>query len=491
MVRIKQEENLVSLGGEDMAKLTHLLVRLRIRRSVLILGIVIVIASMPIVLESPSVGAESSVDGGTAHAAALAPTITGATPTIGGIARVGCLLTVQPGVWGPSPVTLTYQWKRNGSAISGATSSTYRAGPADQGALLTVTVTGRRAGFQAVTKTSASTTRITAGKFSPPIPTIYGTARVGGGLGVDAGNWGVPDISFTVQWNRNGSAIPGANSVFYIPRPLDRGSRITATVTGSASGYASSSISSNPTSSIDYGQFTGTNPVVVGTLTIGSVVTALVGNWSPIPDSIRYQWFRDGNLINGATRSDYQLQSSDAGAAITVDVTVSKNGYRPEMRSSLYRKDWQWVTRTETYSAWDLFSRCINFGDSFEACDPGSIFVPSDGVRLYSSGFGDVMNVATGIPMQGRATRWRVTFNDVSKPEASSFFAYNATGINAADTSLWNASMGFPLREIRHENFTTPWSSLISDGAAVFSIGSLDWSSLYFHSVTIEYDTVF
>ena len=86
--------------------------------------------------------------------------------------------------------------------------------------------------------------------------------------------------------------------------------------------------------------------------------------------------------------------------------------------------------------------------------------------------------------------RWRVTFNDVSKPDGQAFFVFNATGINAADTSLWNASMGFPLREIYGENFTTPWSWLTSEGAAVFSIGSLDWASLYFRSVTIEYETV-
>jgi hypothetical protein len=424
------------------------------------------------------------------NAAVLTPAISGVTPTITGVARVGALQTARPGVWSPSPITFSYQWKRNGVAISGATLATYRPVVADVGATLTVSVTGRKGVSSSLTKSSAATTRITFGEFSSPTPTVYGTARVGGGLGVNAGNWGVAGTSFSVQWNRNGSPIPGANAVFYVLRPLDRGRYITATVVGSAPGYRSKAIESASTGEIGFGEFTGTNPTVVGALGVGSVVTASVGNWSPQPDSFSYQWFRDGSMISGATRSDYVLQNADAGAAITVDVTVSKNGYRSVTLPSLYRKDWQWVTLTETYSAWELFNRCINFGDSYDACDPGWLYVSSDGVRFYSSGGGDVMNVATGIPLRGGASRWRVTFNDVSKPNGRAFFVYNATGINAADTSLWNASMGFPLREIYGENFTTPWSGLVSNGGAVFSIGSLDWASLYIGSVTIEYETV-
>lgn len=459
-------------------------------RVLLVVGMASVYSVLSVALVSlPEASAERQAGFGEVHTAVLTPVLAGPTPTITGIARVGSLLTAHTGAWSPSPITFSYQWKRNGVVISGGTLSTYRVVPADQGATLSVSVTSRRTGSQSVTKSSASTTQVTVGQFSPPTPSVYGNAMVGGGLGVNAGNWGLVGVSFSVQWNRNGIPIPGANAVFYIPRPLDRGRQLTATIVGSAPGYSAKSIESAPTAPIDFGQFTGTNPAVIGALTVGSVVIGLAGDWSPIPDSLHYQWFRDGNVIGGATSSDYRLQNEDAGAAITVDVTASKSGYRSTMRSSQYRKDWQWVTLTETYSAWDLYSSCVNFGDSYDACDPGMIFVPSDGVRLYSSGFGDVMNVATGIPLRGHPSRWRVTFNNVSKTGTSAFL-YNATGINAADTSLWNALMVFPQREIRHEYFTTPWSSLIANGGAVFSIGSLDWSSLYFQSVTIEYDTV-
>ncbi len=52
---------------------------------------------------------------------------------------VGNTLTVVPGTWsGASPITLTYQWLRNGAAISGATGTTYVLTVADANTTVTV-----------------------------------------------------------------------------------------------------------------------------------------------------------------------------------------------------------------------------------------------------------------------------------------------------------------------------------------------------------------
>jgi len=57
--------------------------------------------------------------------AATAPVNT-ALPVIGGTAVVGKTLTCSTGTWsGTAPITYTYQWLRNGVAISGATKSSY------------------------------------------------------------------------------------------------------------------------------------------------------------------------------------------------------------------------------------------------------------------------------------------------------------------------------------------------------------------------------
>ena len=78
------------------------------------------------------------------------------TPSIGGTAKVGKTLTAYRGSWKPAPVTLTVQWKRNGVAISGATGTTYKVRSADAGKKITVTVTGSKAGYTTVARTSAS-----------------------------------------------------------------------------------------------------------------------------------------------------------------------------------------------------------------------------------------------------------------------------------------------------------------------------------------------
>ena len=84
---------------------------------------------------------------------ALSPT---PIPTITGTTQVGATLTANAGTWGPAPVALTYQWSVGGTAVAGATGTTYTAGVADVGKTVTVAVTGTKAGYTAATKTSTA-----------------------------------------------------------------------------------------------------------------------------------------------------------------------------------------------------------------------------------------------------------------------------------------------------------------------------------------------
>jgi hypothetical protein len=101
-------------------------------------------------------------------------TLTAPVPGISGAVRVGSVLTAT-GAWGPAPVTLKYQWKANGVAITGATAGTYTPTAAVLGKTLTVTVTGSKAGFTTVAKTSAVSVKVAAGVLTAPVPTIAGT----------------------------------------------------------------------------------------------------------------------------------------------------------------------------------------------------------------------------------------------------------------------------------------------------------------------------
>ena len=81
-------------------------------------------------------------------------------PAVSGAARVGQTLSVAVGTWSPGPTGVSYQWNRAGRAIAGATARTYLVRPTDVDASLTVSVTGTKPSYAAVTKTSAGTGKI-------------------------------------------------------------------------------------------------------------------------------------------------------------------------------------------------------------------------------------------------------------------------------------------------------------------------------------------
>lgn len=81
-------------------------------------------------------------------------------PAITGTKTQGQTLTCSSGTWSKSP-TFAYQWRRNGSAIAGATAATRVLAAGDVGALMSCTVTATNAGMSALA-TSAQTTAIVA-----------------------------------------------------------------------------------------------------------------------------------------------------------------------------------------------------------------------------------------------------------------------------------------------------------------------------------------
>jgi hypothetical protein len=99
----------------------------------------------------------------------VAPPTDTAPPVISGTARVGDSLSCSTGSWTGKPTpTLTYQWLRDGSPISGATVDSYQVQAVDQGHGLTCQVTASNAAGQAnetsnavqVVDTTAPTTTV-------------------------------------------------------------------------------------------------------------------------------------------------------------------------------------------------------------------------------------------------------------------------------------------------------------------------------------------
>jgi hypothetical protein len=189
----------------------------------------------------------------------LPGTLTTVTPTITGTVKVGDKVTAKPGAWkaGSSSVTsFSYQWLRNGVAISKATASTYTVSAADFGEKISVRVTGSASGFTTATLVSALHA-VAAGSMSSGAPAILGKAKVGKHLTAKPGTWKVGATALSTghlhyQWYVNGKKIRGAtHSAFFVARKY-KGKHVVVRVTGTASGYTTVTRASTRTPAVKH-----------------------------------------------------------------------------------------------------------------------------------------------------------------------------------------------------------------------------------------------
>jgi len=103
-----------------------------------------------------------------------------------------------------------------------------------------VAVTGAKAGFGTVVKTSAATDAVTAiDKIIAGKPRITGTARVGKTVKASAGSWGPGEVKLTYRWYHAGRAIKGATKSSYKLKAADKGHTISVKITGRRTGFIS------------------------------------------------------------------------------------------------------------------------------------------------------------------------------------------------------------------------------------------------------------
>ncbi|WP_316228367.1 MULTISPECIES: hypothetical protein [unclassified Bradyrhizobium] len=173
----------------------------------------------------------------------LAAPVNTVLPAISGDGgAAGNVLTVSTGSWtGTAPIAFTYQWKKGGVAITGATASTYTIQAGDAGGVLTVDVTGTNSQGNA----TATTASFTVGTVpaNTAAPAIGGSSLVGSTLTASQGTWSGVPTAYAYQWKSNGTSIPGATAATYVTQVGDLGNSITCTVTAS-NGWGSASATS-------------------------------------------------------------------------------------------------------------------------------------------------------------------------------------------------------------------------------------------------------
>lgn len=175
----------------------------------------------------------------TTHAVVSAPGGTG----------IGATLTSTVSAWNRADVTNSFQWLRDGSAISGATSTTYLVTIQDLGKPISLRVVGRKPGFFDAASSSNAITITAGGPLQVTLqPSITGTSAVGNVLAASSGAWSQQSAACKYQWTRNDVPIRGANASTYALTPENAGTAVGVTVVACKVGYADGSASARAVS---------------------------------------------------------------------------------------------------------------------------------------------------------------------------------------------------------------------------------------------------
>ena len=389
----------------------------------------------------------------TVNAATVAPTIT--TQPVNQSVTTGKTATFSVAATGTA--TLTYQWKKGGTAISGATSTSYTT-PAttssDNGSQFTVVVSNTAG---SATSTAATLT-VTATAVAPTITTQPTSKTVTVGQTATFSVTATGTAPLTYQWKKTGTVISGATSSSYTTPATtsgDNGTTFTVVVTN-AVGSATSTAATLTVNAAAVAPTITTQPVSQ-TVTAGQTATFSVAATGTAP--LTYQWKKGGTAISGATSSSYTTPattSSDNGSQFTVVVTntagsatsnaatltVNTAAVAPTITTQPANQTVT-VGQTATFSVTASGTAPLTYqwkktGTAISGATSSSYTTPATASTDNGSTFTVVVSNATGSATSSAAT---LTVNPVVPPSIPA--GLTATASSSSTISLnWNASTG-------------------------------------------------
>jgi len=231
--------------------------------------------------------------------------------------------------------TVTGQWFKDGTALAGATATTFARSPVattDAG-VYTCTYTNTLNG----TTSTVSTNPATIGVVGLPVITLQpvgGTFIVGKPMTLITAATSTSTVPLSFQWRKDGTAIPSATNVTYS----------IASLASTDSGVYSCLVTNNSHGIVTTTATQGAAVTVNGFPVITSQPASLkVYEGRPAtfavaaqgPGTLAYQWYRNGALLTGATLPAYTLATTVAATddQATFYCVVS-NGYLPNATSA-------------------------------------------------------------------------------------------------------------------------------------------------------------
>lgn len=219
---------------------------------------------------------------------------------------------------GTAPIS--YQWQRNGSALTGATLNTY--------AIPNVKAENAGAYAVVVSNTAGSTTSSIAALtvnalLTPPAITtqpVAQTGPIGGSATFTVVATGTTPISY--QWLKDGTAVAGATSASLTLGNLATTSAgLYSVVITNATGTITSANAALTVTPAPAGAPVITTQPVAQTVAAGADVTLTVVATSTT--AVTYQWIKDGVALAGATGATLTLGAAQPAAAGSYTVTVT------------------------------------------------------------------------------------------------------------------------------------------------------------------------
>src|SRR6266576_836057 len=257
----------------------------------------------------------------TVNPAAVAPSIT-AQPGNQTV-TAGQTATFSVSATGTAP--LSYQWKKNGANITGATSSSYTTPAtmtADSGSTFSVVVTNSAG---SATSNNATLT-VNAAAVAPSITSQPANQTVTAGQTATFMVSATGTAPLGYQWRKNGTNITGATSSSYstpATTTTDSGSSFSVVISNSAGSVSSN----NATLTVNQAAAVApsiTTPPISQTVTAGQTATFSV--LATGTASLSYQWRKNGTNITGANANSYTTPpTTTADSGTTFSVVVSNS----------------------------------------------------------------------------------------------------------------------------------------------------------------------
>ncbi len=254
----------------------------------------------------------------TVNPASVAPTITQQPQSLVVVAGQSASFTVVAS--GTAP--LSYQWKKNGVNISGATSATYTIANAQAANAASYTVAVSNVAGS--TLSNAATLTVNPAAVAPTITqqpqSLTVTAGQPASFSVSAS--GTAPLSY--QWKKAGVNISGATTATFTIANAQAADAASYTVVVSNS--AGSITSSGATLTVNPAPIAPTITQQPQSLTVNTGQSAAFSVVASGTAPLSYQWKKNGTNISGATASTYSIASVQISHAGNYSVTVSNAG---------------------------------------------------------------------------------------------------------------------------------------------------------------------